>query len=303
MQPIRVAVIVRTRDRPEFIAGLFDDLLAQHETAWRVIVVNDQGDRAALDRGLEPFRAQLADRITVVETAAPGGRCAAANLGIAEAADDYVVLHDDDDRWHPDFLRETVRWLDEHPADAGVAVPTEIVTQRRRGDRWVEVDRAPFWAGMTAVRYSELLSVNRMVPIGFLYRRSLHDELGGYDEQLEAAEDWDFYLRVLLHHPVGFIPGRPLAFWTQRPGATGAAGNSMFVLSDRHARDDAEIRDAALREWAIEHGPGVPLFLASLVEREVSRRVDEEFRRRSLRHRVARRLPWLRRLRRRRGRR
>ena len=271
----RVSIVVRTKDRPYFLARALNDVLAQSFGDWQVIVVNDRGDGAAVRNTVAEFAGQLGDRITVIDTAAPGGRCAAANLGMRTATTDYVALHDDDDRWAPSFLAQTVAWLDEHPADGGVMVTTEIVYEEKRGDEFVRAGSAPFWAGQTGVTYSRLLSVNRGVPISFLYRRSLHDEVGYYDETLDAVEDWEFYLRVALDHPIGYIAGEPLAFWTQRPNERGAAGNSMYALGDIHQRDDQRIRDDALRAYVREAGPGLPLFIAGLVETEVRRQVDD----------------------------
>ncbi|KZE34230.1 hypothetical protein AVW09_16995, partial [Microbacterium sp. T32] len=190
--------------------------------------MNDGGDPADVDAvvAAAPFD------VEVVHIApGSGGRCVAANTGVRASGTEFVVLHDDDDRWHPEFLSRTVAWLDTHPADAAVSVTTEIVYEEERDGRWVEVGRAPFWAGMQRISLSEMLSVNRAVPISVLYRAAVHEDVGWYDESLDAVEDWDFYLRILARAGFGFIPGEPLAYWTQRPDATGIAANSMFALA------------------------------------------------------------------------
>ncbi|MCI9857691.1 glycosyltransferase family 2 protein [Microbacterium proteolyticum] len=272
----RVGIVVRTRQRPQFLRRALDDIAAQSYRSFRVVVVNDGGDPAEVD---DVVAASESPSATVLHiSAGDGGRCVAANLGVREAATEYVVLHDDDDRWHPEFLSRTVARLDDAPSDAAVAVPTEIVYEENRAGTWVEVGRAPFWAGMQRISLTEMLSVNRAVPISVLYRRAVHDEVGWYDETLDAVEDWDFYLRILRSGGIGFLPGEPLAFWTQRPDATGLSANSMFALTEAHAADDARVRDRALAEWTRREGDGLPLYLASLHEQTVRRidaRIDE----------------------------
>ena len=296
----RVSVVVRTKDRSVFLRRALADIAAQTFTDWDVVVVNDGGDGAVV-RSVAAD-SPSASRVTVIDSQAPGGRCAAANAGIRVATGEYVVLHDDDDLWHPDFLARTTAALDASPADAGVMVETEIVYERADGAGWVQTHRAPYWQGMTAVSFTALLEVNRAVPISFLYRRALHDELGPYDETLDTVEDWDFYLRVTAKYPLVFLGGTPLAFWTQRPAATGADGNSMFELASQHERDDLAVRDRALREWVIENGPGLPLYIASVekriradfaaaLEHQTERFVSEVY----ARHPIWRRLAWLRR--------
>jgi len=271
----RVSVVVRTKDRPHFLARALDDVLAQDFDDWETIVVNDGGDRSAVQEVVDRLGERASGRIGVVHTEGPGGRSAAANRGLRLARAPYVVLHDDDDLWDPRFLSRTTAWLDRHPGDAGVVVTTEIVYEEKHGDSYVPVRREPFWEGQTEITYLQLISVNRAVPIGVLYRRSLHDDVGFYDESIDAAEDWEFYLRVTLDHRLGYISGEPLAFWMHRPRQMGADGNSMFALGDIHERADRGMRDAALRAYVREAGEGLPLFLAGLVEVEVRRQIDD----------------------------
>lgn len=261
----RVSVVVRTKDRPAFLSRALADVAAQTFTDWQVIIVNDGGQQEEVRRTAAASAA--ADMTVVIDSPVPGGRCVAANAGIRAASGEYIVLHDDDDLWHPDFLRRTVAVLDSSPTDAGVMVETEIVYERASGAGWVETGRVPYWQGLTGISFTSLLEVNRAVPISFLYRRALHDEVGYYDESLDAVEDWDFYLRVTAGHSLAFLGGTPLAYWTQRPAATGADGNSMFELAAEHTRDDLAVRDRALREWVSANGAGLPLYIASVEKR------------------------------------
>lgn len=269
--PSRVGIVVRTRHRPAFLRGALADIAAQTYIDRRVVVVDDGGDAAEVDRVVA--ESGLADVEVVHIADGEGGRCVAANTGVRALDTDHVVLHDDDDRWHPDFLARTVAWLDAHPDDAAVAVPTEIVYEEDRGGAWVEVGRAPFWAGMQRISLTEMMSINRMVPIAVLYRRAVHAEVGWYDETLDAVEDWDLYLRILRYGDIGFLPGEALAYWTQRPDADGLDANSMFSLAAEHARDDTVVRDRALAEWVRREGAGLPLFIAAS-QAELAARVD-----------------------------
>lgn len=266
----RVAVIVRTKDRSGFLARALADIAAQTFDAVEVVVVNDGGNLRDVEDVVAASAVSAATR--VLTTSAPGGRCAAANAGLRAAVAPYVVLHDDDDLWHPDFLTRTVAVLDARPDDAGVMTATEIVYERRSGSSWVETGRVPYWAGMTGVTLMNLLEINRAVPISFLYRRALHEEVGWYDETLDAVEDWEFYLRLAVARPIAFLGGSPLAFWMQRPSEAGADANSMFELAAEHARDDQIVRDRALRAWVAENGIGLPLYIA-----QVEKRLRDEF--------------------------
>jgi glycosyltransferase involved in cell wall biosynthesis len=276
-----VGIVVRTKNRPWFLRRALADICAQGYAGWQVHVVNDGGDPAAVELALEAVPQELRERFGVTHNDSPHGRSAAANEGVRGLETEFVVLHDDDDLWDPRFLLETVEWLDAHPEDVGVVVRTEIVYEADDGrGGFAEAARAVFWPDIDRITYSDLLRINRFVPISYLYRREVHDRVGYYREDVHAAEDWEFNLRVAAVDPIGFIEGRPLAYWMQRTGVGGELGNSMFALADDHERYDAAIRDEALRDYVARFGPGLPLYLARLVETEVTRIVREELDRR-----------------------
>lgn len=271
----RVGVAVRTKNRPSFLRRAIDDIAAQHYASWTAHIVNDGGDPSAVDSLVSELPVELRRRIRVSHNPEPTGRSAAANQAIRGLATEFVVLHDDDDLWHPGFLAATVAHLDAHSDDVGVMVRTEIVYERQVGDSFVETGRAPFWPGLTEITYSDLLQVNRAVPISYLYRRSLHDEVGYYREDLHAVEDWEFNLRTTLRHHIGFLNGGPLAFWMQRVGVDGELGNSMYALAAEHEHFDRLVRDEALRAYVEQNGPGLALYLARYIQDEVQRQLDE----------------------------
>lgn len=272
----RVGIVVRTKDRPIFLERALADIRRQTMHGWQAVIVNDGGDAVAVDRVIQSLPEQDRARIDVIHRTEGLGRSAAANAGVLSLRTEFVVLHDDDDLWDPTFLENSVAWLDREPADGGVVSRTEIVYERVQGDRILETGREPFWGDMTSITYADMLQGNRFVPIAYLYRRQLHDEVGLYREDVHAAEDWEFNLRVMRVHTIGYANDRVRAFWMQRRGQEGVLGNSMFVLTDEHDRYDRMIRDEALRSYVAANGDGLPLYLARFVRDEVERQLSAQ---------------------------
>jgi glycosyltransferase involved in cell wall biosynthesis len=266
-----VAIIMRTKDRPLLLERALDDVLAQTLADWRLVIVNDGGDPEPVRRLVEAREQRFRGRCRILSHRRSVGMEAASNRGLAASDSEFVVIHDDDDTWDPQFLQRAVAFL-ERPSctDAGVMARTEIVYEQiddRDGEKSVrETGRALFWAEQSSITLSELLSINRGVPICFLYRRSLHGLVGDFDESLPAVGDWEFNLRVASSASIGFLPGRPLAFWHQRPSALGADGNSMFAGKSLHEKHDLAVRERHLREWTDRNGIGLPLWMAREVQ-------------------------------------
>lgn len=260
-----VDIVVRTKDRPLFLERALDSILSQTFQDWRAIIVNDGGDPAQVDTQIAR-RSALADRILVIHHTQSLGRWPAANAGVNAGDAPLLVLHDDDDSWHPDFLLTGVAHLDAHPDAQGGVARIEILWEERRGDRYETVDREIFQPQLAAPMLTDLMLFNRFVPIAFLYRRSLHGALGLYDEALPVVGDWVFNMKVLQRGPVGYFGNEALAYWHQRRSGVGADGNSVIAESARHGEWDARLRESALREYIDQAGAGLPLYVTKFID-------------------------------------
>ena len=275
-----VDVIVRTKDRPLFLERALRSITGQSFEDWRVVVVNDGGDPDVLRGVLGRF--DLDGRVHVVEHEESRGRWPSANAGVEAAEAPFLVLHDDDDSWHPDFLREAVAHLETHDDQVGVVSRIEIVWETFDGTAFTEDGREVFQPQLTAPLLADLLLFNRFVPIGFLYRRELHEVLGPYREDLAVVGDWEFNLRVLTRWPLEYLGDEPLAYWHQRPASTGVDGNSVVAEERNHRHYDRWIRDARLREHVQREGAGDLLYLTKFVDQrfwDIEHHVDDEVRR------------------------
>jgi hypothetical protein len=136
----RVAVLVPVHEQAAFLPRALESLLAQGETAWEAVVVDD-GSR-------EPVAVPADPRLRLVRTADNRGLGAALNRALEETTAPVVAHLPADDVWYPDHLATALERL----ADpAVVLVRAELaepagtpyaqlvqVAHRRTGDRWTE---------------------------------------------------------------------------------------------------------------------------------------------------------------------
>ncbi|TQK18994.1 glycosyl transferase family 2 [Microbacterium sp. SLBN-154] len=266
----RVSIVIRTKDRPQLLRRTLDDVLAQTSSDWHVVIVNDGGAPAPVDALVAEREERFDGRLEVLHVeGGTGSMEAAANLGAQRSRGEFVIVHDDDDTWAPDFLEIMVGALDADPEAVAGAARTEIVFERLDGDRVTELGRTPFVPPGEIVTMYDLLQTNRVVPIALLVRRSVYDEIGWYDPALKAVGDWEFNLRLVRHGRVLFVGEEPIAFWHQRPHATGAHSNSVFGESLDHMQFDRMVRDRALQDYIERNGIGGLLYLSKYIEETV----------------------------------
>lgn len=259
---------MRTKDRPLLLERAVADVCRQSFTDWHLVVVNDGGSAANVEASLR-CHPLPAGRLTVLYNECSRGMEAASNQGIRASNSTYVAIHDDDDTWHPSFLARTVAHLNS-TGDAAVAARTEIVREEIRGKTIIETEREVFCPQVHAFTLFEMLRTNRTVPISVLYRRTIHDMVGWFREDLPVVGDWEFYLRLgLTDLPLGFLDGEPLAFWHLRPAATGPTANSVITGSCDHRDVDLLLRDESLRAYGRRHGLGGLLYTTAYLQREI----------------------------------
>jgi len=244
------AVITRTLDRPLLLARAAASVAAQTCQDFLWVVVNDGGDPGAVERAIAPFRSALGDRLLRVDHAEPLGRTFASNAGIQASASRYLVFHDDDDTWEPEFLARTTAALAARPDPifrAAVSYATAI-HERIEGGRILEVARQSYNSDLRELRFADCIRENRVPNLSFLYERAVHEELGPFDETLDALEDWEFLLRFHGRYEA-ILVREPLANYHFRPGSSpGHDANSATGDVDLHARHHQMLWNRLLRE-------------------------------------------------------
>lgn len=248
LTPHLVSVVIRTRNRPRLLARALAGLAAQTFRNFEVVVVNDGGDRAAVEAALAA--SGLPDRVRVIHRAEPAGKFngISANAGVRASQGEFVLIHDDDDLLAPEFLAKTTAAFT--PDVHGVVTRCHLVKERFDGDRPVEVSREIYneWqdCGVDLFRLAES---NTFPPVSFLFRRSAFETVGGFRENISILNDWVFHLEMVARHRVGFVP-EVLCSYHQRVEADGGeAGNiAGFDRQKELGAIDIEIRNTLLRE-------------------------------------------------------
>jgi glycosyltransferase involved in cell wall biosynthesis len=245
----KVAVITRTKNRELLLRRAIESVLSQTEKDWQHVIVNDAGDPTAVDALAAEYSKYYGDRLKIVHREKSVGMEAASNAAIKASHSDYVVIHDDDDSWEPEFLEKTLTHLESFAATKsvkGVVSHATLVLEDLKGDKVTELSREPFNPELRVLTLDGMAAANRVPPISFLYKREVFEEIGYYDEDLLVQGDWEFNLRFLSEYDIVVLPVA-LANYHIREAVTGAYGNTVVEGVDKHAQARAFIQNKLLR--------------------------------------------------------
>ena len=163
---------------------------------WELCLVDDRSQQPQVREILD--RAQAEDpRIRVLYREENGGIVAASNDALEMARGEFVALLDHDDLLHPEALSYVAEAIDGNPeADYVYTDEDKVNANGRHSMPFFKPDWSP--ERMRSQMYTCHFSV---------LRRSLVEEVGGFDPEFEGSQDWDLVLRVteraraVLHVP------------------------------------------------------------------------------------------------------
>ena len=173
------------------------------------------------------------------------GPAAARNHGIAEASAELIAFCDADDVLLPGHLNALLEVHERHggivTANAWLLESDGQLTKRRQRHR----SRIPVIEDQRLAILQE-----NFVSTMSLFGREMASRLGGFDESLRLAEDWDFWIRAILDGSRVSAQPHPLALYNRiGPSlSTDVAGMDVAthtVLEKVGARDDLRPEEAS----------------------------------------------------------
>ncbi|MBI1756520.1 MAG: glycosyltransferase family 2 protein [Fimbriimonas ginsengisoli] len=243
MSAAKVAILMRTKDRPVFLRRALRSVAAQTFEDWTLAIIND-GDRAPVeDAAAETLNDPQRQRLKIVEPVKPLARDGLLQVGLADTESQFVVALDDDDTWEPRFLQDTVAFLDDpdNAAFGGVVAGSRLVFERFAGGALREMRQVDISGWRRDLRLWQMMERNLYPIHAFLYRREIGERIGGYRD-LDVLGDWDFNFRFLLEADLGAIDP-VLANYHQRSEADAGAAQNTDLQAHRGQQE------VLLAEW------------------------------------------------------
>ena len=197
-----VSAIITTYKRPpEVVERAAKSVLNQTYSDVELIIVDDSPASYELRDSVHYMASSLGERVTYVQHEKNMGACAARNTGIKHAKGEFVAFLDDDDEWLPEKIEKQLSVMEKNKSAALVYCGryTYIVSE----DKTIE-ENVEFHSGKV---YEKLILNNFIGSTSFpLIRKSVAEKLGGFDVNMKAAQDCEFWLRIAREYDVDYVP-------------------------------------------------------------------------------------------------
>jgi GT2 family glycosyltransferase len=257
------SVVIAAYQAASTVGEAIRSVLAQTRQDFEVIVVDD-GSRDATAAVAGAIAAE--DHRVKVYGQENAGPSAARNCGISAGAGEYVSMLDSDDLWLPDYLAEMGRALDlDRQAGFAYTEAWEFDEASGRFRKGTAMGRQhPPAETLPHERFVTELMRRNFVYNSVTVRRSVLEQVGGYDTSMSHGEDYELWLRIAISGFNAVRVAGPLAIKRDSPCSltndTTAMSNGVRLayqaVLERHPASPAlkALAEARLEEFRQREG-------------------------------------------------
>ncbi len=190
-----------------YIGDAIESVLAQTREDWTLVIVDD----GSTDETDEVARSFSDKRIEVIQQE-NAGAAAARNRAAQGAQSPFLSMLDADDAWAPDYLEKMLGALEAAPDLAFVACDANTFADEKiPGNRCSDNVKMvpPVTLKRVAARAFQVYTAVTM-------RRPWFESVGGFDNDLRNAQDFDLWIRILAAGGKAAYLDEPLAWYRLR---------------------------------------------------------------------------------------
>ncbi len=174
-----VSVIIPCYNQGKYLDESIGSIQTQTYTNWEILIIDDGSEDEYTKKKLDSLNHP---KIKVFHKE-NGHLSSARNYGFRKASSEYVLTLDADDKYHPEFIERTLPFLME---DQNIAVVSSWAKHFGKKNNIKH---------LSGGRIEDFLTSNNCTACA-LFRRSVWEEVGGYDENLRGFMDWEFYINI-----------------------------------------------------------------------------------------------------------
>ena len=190
---MNISVIIPTYNRKQYLDRALRSVIKQTVKPAEIIVVDDgseDGTNTFIPKNYPEVKYLWQQNL---------GVSAARNRGINNAQHEWIALLDSDDEWHSDKLEQQIEIL-EGEGRKRICHTNEIwIKNGKRINQKKKHKKTGGWI------YERCLPMCRISPSSVLIHQSVFDEVGLFDTDLPACEDYELWLRICSKYPVAFV--------------------------------------------------------------------------------------------------
>lgn len=202
MKNSKISVIIPTYNKAKTLSRAITSVFEQEYDNIEIIVVDD----ASTDNTSDVCSNMADSRIFYLRRIRNGGVSAARNDGIRAATGEYIAFLDSDDAWTSNKIRDQLKVFEMHKTVGMVFVNAYVVTGKNK-KLFIDRSKCSRIVYGSKERCVGIFPGAIMVtpPSSWMFKKSVIDETGFFDEMMRVWEDCDYFVRIAKKYDVYFL--------------------------------------------------------------------------------------------------
>jgi len=219
-----VSIICLCYNHKRFLAEALDSVLAQTYPNLEIVVVDD----CSTDGSVGIIRQYLKNypELKFISTGRNCGNCSAFNMGWRASHGDFLIDFATDDVLLPERVAKQVAAFQQLGSSYGVVYSDAAYISDSGNHLYLHSQK--YQAAPDGDIFAEVLRRYFICPPTMMMRRSVLEQLNGYDETL-AYEDFDFWVRSARRYDYFYLP----VLTTRRRIHTGSLSRGWYAKGNR----------------------------------------------------------------------
>ena len=188
---MRISVIIPTYNRANFIVKAIESIMNQTVKVNEIIVIDD----GSTDNTQE----LLKDYNIIYKYQKNSGVSKARNLGIKLSKNEWITFLDSDDIWEKTKIEEQINFH-KNNKDILFSHTDELWKFNGKIIKQNKHQQKPF-----GDCFNDNISLCKIGASTVFIHKSIFDNVGIFDEELIACEDYDLWLRILIEYQLGLV--------------------------------------------------------------------------------------------------
>ena len=188
---MRISVIIPTYNRANFIVKAIESIMNQTVKVNEIIVIDD----GSTDNTQE----LLKDYNIIYKYQKNSGVSKARNLGIKLSKNEWITFLDSDDIWEKTKIEEQINFH-KNNKDILFSHTDELWKFNGKIIKQNKHQQKPF-----GDCFNDNISLCKIGASTVFIHKSIFDNVGIFDEELIACEDYDLWLRILIKYQLGLV--------------------------------------------------------------------------------------------------
>ncbi|AIQ60522.1 glycosyltransferase family 2 protein [Paenibacillus borealis] len=207
---MKISVVIPMYNSSETITNTLDSI--KNQTAFNyileILVVNDGSTDNSFNL-VESYANENRGMPIILIDKPNGGVSTARNIGMGEAKGEWIALLDSDDDWLPEKIEIQMNTIQKHPE---IDFLGGDIDDKGLKILWRRIE------GLYKANVNDICIKMFPQTSVAIFKRNIFEQIGGYDETQQYAEDGNYFLKICTNYNYYHLPIQMVYYGNGKPG-------------------------------------------------------------------------------------